>query len=680
MTNPEFFEYIHDAVNGLGWCPRTIHAFRLDTSRTLASAYFTINTKSPQINEDHSACSARMCLAYQLDSKNYPRVHSASETQDCSCANLSADPNVTGAILGNEGSSPLVRVSSVKDNNTAQIEILDSAPGQDYIAVSHVWSHGLGNPHENSLPACQLLRIQGFVNALGKNEPEHDPSCTAPFWMDTLCIPREPKELRKKAIMRMATVYQKAKHVLVIDKNLCSLGTSDLNALEMLTHISNSVWTTRLWTLQEARLATNLWFQFKDNSISPSNLLREAKDGAIQRRIHAGFSADPNSPNPFLYSMLVIERSVTARRDLQDSVETRPGNFQSDEIALSHQLLLIQTSLRSRSTSLASDEAICLCSLLGKDVAPVLKFDADQPEARMGAFWSQWRAIPQGIIFNDFPRLRHKGLRWAPATVLRHNKEGWLLRQRVQNCQRLGHLCDSGQGIRVNMAGLLLPSRHVWLKACFTQEATIGQKLVVAEEYMGTNTGGWYEIWLKELIHTEALDYEADQAGSFAIIVPYSSLRDLDSNVQPALIVWIREKTSDAVYATSIRHASIIRATGVDAMIYEAGYRALSTIERASRSGDLDSQKMVSLGAGIDRIGEEALEIPLVKSKFESIMGQNPGYSVAQRWRTASVDERQDFDFRRAQGDIRWFREEHVVAGRYCPGVAFPENQKWCID
>lgn len=64
----------------------------------------------------------------------------------------------------------------------ADVSNLDTVPR--YVAVSHVWSDGKGNPHRNYLPLCQLLHLQTRVNAL--YPPKEEPT---PFWMDTICVP-----------------------------------------------------------------------------------------------------------------------------------------------------------------------------------------------------------------------------------------------------------------------------------------------------------------------------------------------------------------------------------------------------------------------------------------------------------------------------------------------------------
>lgn len=39
--------------------------------------------------------------------------------------------------------------------------------GKPFVAISHVWSHGLGIPISNSLPSCQVEHLFGLINAIG---------------------------------------------------------------------------------------------------------------------------------------------------------------------------------------------------------------------------------------------------------------------------------------------------------------------------------------------------------------------------------------------------------------------------------------------------------------------------------------------------------------------------------
>lgn len=123
-----------------------------DTTRTLAVEHFAANLKSYQSWEDHSKCSEDICLAYQLDQDNYPRVHFPEERRDCTCSNPAVDPAVSATVLVNSlDSFLLIRFSLENGADEEPVEVLDAAPEPHYVAISDLWSHGLGNPKENPL-------------------------------------------------------------------------------------------------------------------------------------------------------------------------------------------------------------------------------------------------------------------------------------------------------------------------------------------------------------------------------------------------------------------------------------------------------------------------------------------------------------------------------------------------
>jgi hypothetical protein len=84
----------------------------------------------------------------------------------------------------------------------------------DFVAFSHVWADGLGNRRGNSLPICQLQTLQKMANevmAVGGFRSDQP----TPFWIDALCVPREPRSCRDIAIRRLRATYASAARVLV---------------------------------------------------------------------------------------------------------------------------------------------------------------------------------------------------------------------------------------------------------------------------------------------------------------------------------------------------------------------------------------------------------------------------------------------------------------------------------
>ena len=82
------------------------------------------------------------------------------------------------AVTFQDGKIKRISVPLKKAAATSHI----SVPWRDWnlVAISHVWADGLGNPHENKLPRCQLEKLQNCVNDLYGRR--HRP---VPFWIGT---------------------------------------------------------------------------------------------------------------------------------------------------------------------------------------------------------------------------------------------------------------------------------------------------------------------------------------------------------------------------------------------------------------------------------------------------------------------------------------------------------------
>jgi len=90
--------------------------------------------------------------------------------------------------------------------------------------------------------------------------------------MDTLCIPVHPsaKAYRKKAIQLLGKTFNEATAALVLDRELEMEDSTTATFFELGLRILCSGWAKRLWTLQEALLASEahgsdkLYFQMHD--------------------------------------------------------------------------------------------------------------------------------------------------------------------------------------------------------------------------------------------------------------------------------------------------------------------------------------------------------------------------------------------------------------------------------
>ena len=168
-----------------------------------------------------------------------------------------------------EGDIPLIALDTSTDPNVIEVVRFqkESEYNNQYVAISHVWSEGLGNPHENSLPLCQLERIQSLVNKVYA-----DGSYIVPYWIDTICVPLE-EEWKRLAIARMDRTYAEADVVLVLDNSLQRISSKQTDSTELSARIAHATWVTRLWTYQEGKLSRSLRIQLQDGSEAARDLL-----------------------------------------------------------------------------------------------------------------------------------------------------------------------------------------------------------------------------------------------------------------------------------------------------------------------------------------------------------------------------------------------------------------------
>ena len=169
------------------------------------------------------------------------------------CEELSVNIGAVEDILL-KGQIPLLRIIPGQSTADLRLEIISSQPDSQYVALSHVWADGLGNPHANALPRCQLLRLQSLLQRSNMPWDSGDSDQELLLWCDTLCCPVEPSEAKNLALLQMKRTYHDATMVLVLDASLQLCNSSLLTPEEMCTRICSSGWTRRLWTLQEGTL------------------------------------------------------------------------------------------------------------------------------------------------------------------------------------------------------------------------------------------------------------------------------------------------------------------------------------------------------------------------------------------------------------------------------------------
>ncbi|KAL9615735.1 MAG: hypothetical protein Q9160_009301 [Pyrenula sp. 1 TL-2023] len=357
---------IRGLTDNSNWCPSELNFLNLTFDN--CSFYFASRVKRKSGVARHSQCTVNKCSAFFLEASTYQTAHVST----CrGCDHFTIDPTELSSILENDEETrvPCVRIV-VTERDEVQAVFTTS---ESYVAISHVWSDGLGHPSGvNSLPECQLRRLKHLVQETGLEQPI--------VWIDALCVPAKAGLGKRNALARMADVYRNARNVLVLDSDLLSIPSICSNE-ELLLRIALSKWMRRLWTLEEGVLGgSRLLFQFSDRSIP--------------------------LPEP--------------HRPLCNDIALNCRSLITQYLPLDSDILSLITALHFRSTSWSADEPLCIGYILGLDITPII--DIEDLYLRMAELYHllarENYTFPPQIVFTDEPKLNISPFRWAPASLL----------------------------------------------------------------------------------------------------------------------------------------------------------------------------------------------------------------------------------------------------------------------
>ncbi|KFY15519.1 hypothetical protein V492_01942 [Pseudogymnoascus sp. VKM F-4246] len=381
-----------------GWCPAQL--LPMFSEFTTSGLLFLHKLERPSPWEKHqtiqprenimqpvtqvdSGCKPHRCRFQQLSDDIYETKH----TECSGCTEVVAHVDTLCNILLRRKIPLIVCIDS---RDRTDISLVEAEPGiTAYVAISHVWSDGLGNVQRNALNRCQLLRLNNLVRSLPGSYGN-----IVHFWIDTICVPPDAacqEKAQAIALQMMRRTYEDATVVLVLDSWLFGFTTHGTSDTEILVRIFSCLWNRRLWTYQEGALARKLLFQFKDCAYeleSGMDRLNNSKDAHVDMTLMQSL----NSKNRSLRSFTGLGRSVEDKLDA------------------------IINAMQFRTTSVKADEALCLAALLNFDMTPILN---TKPYLRMREFWRMTTSVPAGILlykgrtFDKTP-----GLRWAPRTLL----------------------------------------------------------------------------------------------------------------------------------------------------------------------------------------------------------------------------------------------------------------------
>ena len=391
---------ISERLASIGWCINDIS--RLSEPGSVILNYFasTIHRMQPQ-TRSHQNCTVERCVAHHIEGGRYPTKHVRT---GCECEHVKAPIEKVIDILRN-GGFPVVKLSYRRGNDDLLIDVLQYRLGIKFCAFSHVWSDGLGNWQQNSLPTCQFRKLHDIAGALRISRICSFSSIGKSFrsdsvyiWIDTLCVPVEGP-CRRVAISRMARTYAQASLVLVLDSELQQVSLT-LPTPELLVYISCCGWMRRVWTLLEGSLGSQkLYVQLLEGAMS----LVDAKKTLASEWASRTFVSDSiaNDVGIFHYELEFMRKAFNSTNYLPSDINSQ-----------SHAFGVALHGFIGRATSWQGDEMICLAILLGVSSAGVAEIQGTAVEMRDLKILSLWRHIPHGLLFCSGPKFEQPGYRW----------------------------------------------------------------------------------------------------------------------------------------------------------------------------------------------------------------------------------------------------------------------------
>ncbi|KGO67578.1 Heterokaryon incompatibility [Penicillium italicum] len=492
----------------MGCCPSEIAM--VEKTFTSASAYYASQMERPPsaVQRDHGKCTGKLCFARQINEATYRTAHTTAE---CDCQHLGPSIDEVVSIIAS-GGVPLMSITPMKKEPYLKVEVQKYSGTKRYVALSHVWSDGMGNPTANTLPMCQMLRIRALLDellsgisyadlvnrlAFGDLFKKKFQGSSISFWMDTLCIPVAPehKELRSKSIKGMKAVYERAFRVLVLDSDIQQCSMKDYTQSFM--RIQMSAWMRRLWTLNEGVLANRLCVKYADGildvQVASEEYQEKVKNSGMANYMDS-YGTPMRDADSFGWKFRLLRRNVL--RD-PDPRLVHSDRYSDKEIASPEQkrcyaiMEAFSVSLHRTTTKMA-DEMLCFASLIGWDTFLLKGIPF---EDHLHVFLSTESQLPQGMLFLAGPRMRQPGWRWA---VNRFGDNGAMRLNAKFDDMTPGIVSENG--FIVEFPGLVLPGD------C-TREQTQKLFVVADDEHGGVAK---YEITR----HDEGLSGRLEESGS----------------------------------------------------------------------------------------------------------------------------------------------------------------------
>ncbi|KAI0854809.1 hypothetical protein F4860DRAFT_498347 [Xylaria cubensis] len=459
-----------------GWCQSELDD--IFANQDLLTVYYLAQIERSQVfSLPHNQCTKDACVA--INSPSHPPYRRSHTIDACQCREIFVNTEALCRII-EDGDIPLVYLEPTA-HGTFRLRLKRMGSLSSYVAISHVWSDGLGNPSGNSLFQCEIESLRDSLHHIPIKRYiklrticrlfRLIPGCLASklfrrgkpdfrkqlFWMDTLCIPvaksTDPptrvariNALKSQAIHRMNMVYYGATHVLILDGELRRINLKEAPRCEVAARIAYGRWNARCWTLQEGALGSAWLLRFSDGILGCPRAgtfwqqLQDPTDAQGRRgrnhvlkyleELETLFGVSESS-GPMPSTAVSVEQHI--RRRLVQVLEApmqvfsnSDGIYQREEREDEDKRLRRDLSsfssiwdmLARRTTSEEVDVPIIFANLLDFNLHQLVqKFPNER--MLMGILWNL-KAIPLALLFNRGSRLDgHKKHRnrWVPTKL-----------------------------------------------------------------------------------------------------------------------------------------------------------------------------------------------------------------------------------------------------------------------
>ncbi|CAM1508807.1 Fc.00g025460.m01.CDS01 [Cosmosporella sp. VM-42] len=449
-------------------------------------------------NGERTLCTAKSCDCYNVHNEKYEARHTTHCHGKKVCQFFGPDMEKVAAMI-DEGDIPLIELrrnpalkTEVVSEGKAHtppitLRVVSHQEHENFVAISHVWAGGLGNPKNNELPMCQIELLYYATSCVPDGLPRFP--LEAPFdrqlqegrdcgpcyiWIDTLCIPVVPSTdskremgeasstsegvpnqarydgLKRQAIDSMAFVYRMAACVLVFDpliQRLCFRRDCKVAAAVSLLACP---WMMRCWTFQEGYLSQQLWFVFGSEIVNPrqwlfrlrswndsssygeKNKLSVLEKAAIEECLRPfwRWSSEKDSESDVLvtdYRYQYEEDSFEAIGDVASDLFHGYKSSAIDGRQSVRFFAYIWNELATRTTTQRTDLHGILAVLLGLSAREIFSSatGSRSPGQRMAMVLRGRQYLPLAMLLQIYPRDTQlcPGIEWLPAFPTRSESE-----------------------------------------------------------------------------------------------------------------------------------------------------------------------------------------------------------------------------------------------------------------